>query len=188
MLDMVDLLTDRQIAAITVIATAISAVAAVFSAIAAGVASWASHTSAKAAKQSSEASRATLAANERIADNDRRIRLMEERLKVWRAFDAFMDKYIISGIAEPEDIIRLNRECHRVPFIFPDEVHDYLKELSGKMFKQIFDESRATQRREGMAHHEQIEDQRQHLELVTWLGNQQIEGKKLFQKHMSLIN
>ena len=188
MIDMVDLLTDRQIAAITVIATAISAIAAVISAIGTVAAASAARTAATVARESSAVAQDAIKSNQRIAENDLRLRLMEERLNVWRTFDAFMEKYTMAGIAKPEDIIRFNRDCHKAPFIFPDEVHDYLQVLSRKMFKQIFDESRAEQRREGMEFPEQTEDQRQHLELVTWLGSQQREGKRLFQKYMSLID
>lgn len=113
---------------------------------------------------------------------------MEERLKVWRAFDSFMDKYTREGIAQPEDIFRLSRECQRAPFIFPEEVPAYLKTLNNRLFSQIFDEARAEQRRQGMNFHEDVNEQHAELERNVWLSNQQGEGRKLFKKHMSLID
>lgn len=161
---------------------------AAISAIAAGVAAWAARTSAKAAEQSSEASRAAINSNERIADNDRRIRLMEERMRVWRAFDDLMIYHLIDGIVNREAISEAHKEFQRAPFLFPPEVDKYLKKVVTRLMRQIhmqeslrvreaIDDPKAAQRRV----------KKSYL-LLLWLTNQQRDGKKIFQKHMSLID
>lgn len=161
---------------------------AAISAIAAGVAAWASRTSAKAAEQSSAASRAAINSNERIANNDRRIRLMEERMRVWRAFDDLMLNHLIDGIVNRQAISEAHKEFQRAPFLFPPEVDKYLKKVVNRLLRQIhlqeglrareaLDDARAAQRR----------TKKTYL-LILWLTNQQRDGKKIFQKHMSLID
>lgn len=162
---------------------------AAISAIAAGVAAWAARTSAKAAEQSSEASHAAINSNERIADNDRRIRLMEERMRVWRAFDDLMNEYQKTGRVEPGMLSKAHQQFQLAPFVFPAEIDRYLAKLNRRMWWQFVNEHRIAQRRwqdllqEGR-HREQLKE----LYLMTWLGNQQRDGKKIFQKHMSLID
>lgn len=161
---------------------------AAISAIAAGVAAWAARTSAGAAKESSEASRAAINSNERIADNDRRIRLMEERMRVWRAFDDLMLHHLRDGIVNRQDISEAHKEFQRAPFLFPPEVDKYLKKVVNRLIRQIhlsegyrtrevLEDAKAAQRRA----------KKSYL-LLLWLTNQQRDGKKIFQKHMSLID
>lgn len=161
---------------------------AAISAIAAGVAAWAARTSAGAAKESSESSRTAINSNERIADNDRRIRLMEERMRVWRAFDDLMLDHLINGISNRQAISEAHKEFQRAPFLFPPEVDKYLRKVVNRLLRQIHlqggarirqdpDDVRAAQRRAKKAYL-----------LLLWLTNQQRDGKKIFQKHMSLID
>ncbi|MGK0743579.1 hypothetical protein ACSFCX_03755 [Yokenella regensburgei] len=161
---------------------------AVISAIAAGVAAWASRTSAKTAKESSEVTSAMLAASERTANNDWRIRLLEERMKVWRAFDDLMIDYTKRGVSTAESIARASAEFQRVPFLFPAEVDDYLRKLQKRLFRQMTYEARRGQIREGVPWKENYKEQEKELNLCKWLGKQQKEGKAIFQKHMSLID
>lgn len=161
---------------------------AAISAIAAGVAAWASRTSAGAAKESSASTRAAISSNERIADNDRRIRLMEERMRVWRAFDNLFNEYLHRGVATPEMLFEASREFQLAPFLFPNEIDAYLHKINKRMFCQMFNEAGAGRRRAEMEFPQQIRDQRKELNLRTWLGNQQREGKKKFQKYMSIAD
>lgn len=164
---------------------------AIISAIAAGVAAWASRTSAKAAEQSSKATRDTLAANEKVANNDWRIRLMQERMQVWRGFDNLMMKFLQRGSVGQDDIAAAQKEFQFAQFLFDSEIDNYLKDLVFKllmhiqmserelsqaiMFGEVTDAKRA----------KQVEEK---MRLEAWLADQQRDGKALFQKHMSLIN
>lgn len=161
---------------------------AAISAIAAGVAAWAARTSARAAQESSAATRAAINSNEQIANNDRRIRLMEDRMKVWRAFDDLMQEYLKTGRPTPDMIIAAHKQFQFVPFLFPSDVDVYLTKLNKRMWRQWLEESQASYRREGMNWKEQHRDKLKELKLRTWLTNQQRDGKKIFQRYMSLID
>lgn len=166
---------------------------AAISAIAAGVAAWASRTSAKAAEQSSEASYATLAANERIANNDWRIRLMAERMMVWRAFDDLMITFMRWAKVEREDISSAQKHFQLAVFIFDPEVDDYLKDLTFKLLRhsQLNDDINRHLMDSIIAQEsEEIRARKasERFELEKWLIKQQQEGKALFMRHMSLID
>ena len=166
---------------------------AAISAIAAGVAAWASRTSAKAAEQSSEASRATLAANERIANNDWRIRLMAERMAVWRAFDDLMITFMRWAKVEREDISSAQKHFQLAVFIFDPEISYYLKVLTVKLLRHSqLNEWANRQVIDRLIEHEPEEviarKNAEKFELEQWLLKQQQEGKALFMRHMSLID
>ncbi|MGN7914728.1 hypothetical protein [Enterobacter sp. 22466] len=148
----------------------------------------ASRVSASAARRSSKAAYDALEANRKIAENDWRIRLLEERMKVWRAFDDLMIDYTKRGVSTAESIAKASAEFQRVPFLFPAEVDNYLKKLQKRLFKQMIWEARRGQIREGIHWQQRFKEQERELNLCTWLGNQQRDGKKIFQKHMSLID
>jgi hypothetical protein len=146
---------------------------AIISAIAAGVAAWASRTSAKAAEKSSKASLDALATNERIANNDWRIRLMDERMQVWRAFDDLMTAFS-EGYLKNKDIDKAEQQFQKASFLFDAEVNNYLIELLGTV--------KAVTGCRNPAMEESL------MVLIRWLSTQHQEGKDLFMKHMSLLN
>lgn len=145
---------------------------AIVSAIAAGVAAWASRTSAKAAEKSSKASLDALAANERIANNDWRIRLMDERMKVWRAFDNLMMAFS-QNLLRNEDIDAAEQQFQKACFLFDAEVNDFFIEILETI--KVY------------ANCATSEERKKIIVLIIWLSSQHHEGKNLFMKHMSLI-
>lgn len=166
---------------------------AAISAIAAGVAAWASRTSAKAAEQSSDASRATLAANERIANNDWRIRLMAERMAVWRAFDELMISFMKWAKVEREEVSSAQKHFQLAVFIFDPVIDDYLKDLTFKLLRHSqlnhWVTEQALARQFGAEPDKEIAAKTaEKFELEQWLLKQQQEGKALFMRHMSLID
>ncbi|MBS3046010.1 hypothetical protein [Enterobacter mori] len=148
----------------------------------------ASRISASAARRSSKVAQDVLEANRKIAENDWRIRLLEERMKVWRAFDDLMIDYTRRGVSTAESIALASAEFQRVPFLFPDEIDNYLKKIQKRLFRQMILEARRGQIREGVHWQEVFKEQEKEKNLCTWLGNQQKQGKAIFQKHMSLID
>lgn len=152
------------------------------------ISAWASKVSANAARRSNAAAFAALEANRRIAENDWRIRLMEERMRVWRAFDDLMIDYTGRGVSTYESIDRANLDFQRAPFLFPAEIERYLNKLHKRLMRQIVWESRREQMREGILWKEPFKAWEKEKNLCLWLGNQQKEGKAIFQKHMSLID
>ncbi|WP_310607087.1 hypothetical protein [Buttiauxella brennerae] len=165
---------------------------AAISAIAAGVAAWASRTSARAAKESSEATRETLAANERIANNDWRIRLMDERMQVWRAFDDLMIAYV-RGRVSHADIDTADPKFQKAYFLFEPEVSDFLHELIFNMLLFIQNHEWLMSGAVVMTKEEDRDKIHGHrlkekMKVEAWLYSQQEAGKNLFKKHMSLID
>lgn len=164
---------------------------AIISAIAAGVAAWASRTSAKAAEQSSKATRDTLAANEKVANNDWRIRLMQERMQVWRGFDNLMMEFLRWGKVGQDDIVAAQKHFQFAQFLFDSEIDNYLKDLVFKLLMHIQMSERELSQAIMLGEvtdakrAKQVEEK---MRLEAWLADQQRDGKALFQKHMSLIN
>lgn len=165
---------------------------AAISAIAAGVAAWASRTSAKAAEQSGEAAREAVKSNERIADNDRRIRLMEERMKIWRAYDDLMSDSQLFGEIQWKNVIGARVHFQHAPFIFPGEVDDFLREFSQKAIRQEWVNKKLKEYTEGnisnlYSDEEVTKWRKEKQKLDDWFARQHDEGMALFKKHMSLI-
>lgn len=156
--------------------------------LAALISARASKVSAHAARRSNTVALTSLQANRVMAENDWRIRMMDERMKVWRAFDDLMIHYLIHGISNRELIVVAHKEFQRAPFLFPPDVDRYLNKLTSRLLKQIhmqeqeritnaIDDDKAASRRARRAKN-----------LFVWLVNQQRDGKKIFQKHMKLID
>ncbi|HEY3591922.1 MAG TPA: hypothetical protein VGL07_17915 [Buttiauxella sp.] len=158
------------------------------SVIAAIISARASRVSAIAARRSTVAAFEGIEANRVIAENDWRIRMMDERMKVWRAFDNLMINYTRHGVSTYDEIANAKVEFQRVPFLFPVEVDKYLAKLEKRMIRQIVLDDRRRQIREGIYWVELFKEQQKELNLCKWLGNQQQAGKKIFKKHMSLIS
>lgn len=110
-------------------------------------------------------------------------------MQVWRAFDNLMFEYTKNGNVVPDMILEAHKYFQLAPFVFPPDIDRYLTKLTRRMWRQFLNQNRIVQQRwEGLMvrglHREQVKC----LNLMKWLGNQQREGKKLFQQHMSLID
>lgn len=163
---------------------------AAISAIAAGEAAWAARTSARAAKESSEATRAAIHSNEKIADNDRRIRLMEERLKIWRAFDELMATFERWGYVG-EELLKARESFQFAQCLFASEIHDYLRVLDEKMTKHsmlhTWSQSGAAVLDLGQETQEQRQEKINNMNnLALWILSQKRIGKALFSRHMNI--
>lgn len=160
---------------------------AAISAIAAGVAAWAARTSAGAAKESSAATRAAIYSNEQIAENDRRIRLMEERMKVWRTYDDLMGEFALLGSIKIIKVAKANEHFQLAPFLFPSEIDNYLKQFS-QIAKRHGYFTQKLERNDDEDAPKRAAWEADVQEMGAWLKQQQYEGKNLFKKYMSLID
>lgn len=152
-----------------------------------------SKVSANAARRANSAAFAALEENRKIAQNDWRIRLMEERMLVWRAYDDLLTDFSIFGRIEWEGIANAQKLFQVSPFLFPLEVSSYLNEFCKKATEHWYLYNKLNQSTpENLIDVEEIKQRSVRQEkmdaLHVWLRQQQAEGTALFQRHMSLID
>lgn len=153
----------------------------------------ASKISANAARRSNAAAFAALEENRKIAQNDWRIRLMEERMRVWRAYDDLLVNFALWDRIDWEDIAKANEFFQISPFLFPVEVSAYLTEFCdiatrhGSLYKKV-NQSTVENLIDSTDSHEMAASKKEMDELYAWLRKQRVEGTELFQKYMSLID
>ncbi|WFZ22204.1 hypothetical protein NFK58_12890 [Citrobacter portucalensis] len=160
--------------------------------LAALISARASKISANAAKRANRVAFEALEANRKIAENDWRIRLMDERMQVWRAFDELMLAYV-KGLVTHDVIDSVEPRFQKAAFLFDEEVSDFLNELIFNMLlfiqnqKWLMSGAVVMTREEDR---EQIHGKRlkEKMRIEAWLHNQQQGGKDLFKKHMSLLD
>lgn len=159
--------------------------------LAALISARASKVSANAARRSNAAAFAALEENRKIAQNDWRIRLMDERMKIWHAFDKLITSYSRDAYVLPDEIETAKKSFQFAQFQFEPEMSAYLNKISTDMYEHyyLYDWNNKTIGGELSIDTEQeINGKLAKLEeLHQWLRSQEVEGKKLFSKHMSII-
>lgn len=160
--------------------------------LAALISARASKVSANAARRSNAAAFAALEENRKIAQNDWRIRLMDERMKVWHAFDTLMKSYEKWLYVVPQEIETAKESFQFSQFLFEREISDYLNELCSKLLEHyIIDEwnKKTLGGSNCLETREEVNEQKARLaELRGWLATQEMEGKRLFSRHMSILS
>ena len=160
--------------------------------LAALISARASSVSAKSARLANITAVKVMKANERIAENDSRILLMEERLKVWRAFNelmlAYRDGYCTNKITD------MTERCFESSlFIFDEEMYDYLGLIISKV-RLAINNSNFIEIPNHLKKNEEFSEQTNNLKLEEnmkldlWIFNQQDAAKAYFIKHMRLID
>lgn len=130
--------------------------------------------------------------NEHIAENDRRIRLLEERMKVWNAFTVLRDVFTVSHVVNSKTLSSAIDEMRPATFLFDQEVSIYLNTLTAKVRHHRQKHERLTNPAalvgiDGMEEEARTELIRQKEELEIELNTMFNEGKPMFIRHMSLI-
>ena len=156
--------------------------------LAALISARASKVSANAARRSNAAAFAALEENRKIAQNDWRIRLMDERMKVWNAFEVLMGgRNGFWSYSTTTQITAAEKAFEYSKFLFVPEVDDFFNTLINKVKRH----TQLTEKHQyAPALFEEVDPiEAQELQALSiWISSQKIEGKKLLSKHMSLID
>jgi hypothetical protein len=114
-----------------------------------------------------------------VASNDARIRLFEERMKVFRAFKKLIMDF--SSTLKVDGVVLSNAvsafETAHFIFIGP-EIPSYLDKVVEKILKHAYLEKKGNQTSDDIA---------ELMEIQLWLIKQNKDSLPLFQKHMSLL-
>ena len=161
--------------------------------LAALISARASKVSANAARRSNAAAFAALEENRKIAQNDWRIRLRDERMKVWHAFDRLMDDHKRWGYSVNEQIADAKAYFEFSHFLFEPEVVEYLSLLLSKIelhsqltewFREPLNISYLHIEENKAAY---LENKAKKELLEGWILAQEKEGKAMLSRHMSII-
>ncbi|HBY0996159.1 TPA: hypothetical protein MIP51_19520 [Klebsiella pneumoniae] len=167
-------------------------VVAAITALGAVIAAFAAMISAHASKKSTESARETMRSNEHIAENDRRIRLLEERMKVWNAFIVLRDVFTVCHVVNAKTLKSTVDTMQPAIFLFDQEVSIYLNILSAQLRHHLQKHERlqnpaAILGVDGLENEAREELIRQKEELEMEINTRLDEGKSIFIRHMSLM-
>lgn len=161
--------------------------------LAALISARASRISASAARRSNGVALDALEANRKIAENDWRIRMMDERIKIYNIFIEMLESFIKWDGMTSELAKIYYAKFEHVPFIFEPEIESYLYALHREILRhdelnQWVKSGECVDDFHSDARETVLKSRRSDkMYLDFWIPEQLTAGKELFKKHMSIL-